>query len=111
MNKFTHIVTGIAFATLAATISQPAAADDSYVVTYRAAELQTEDGMRSLHQRIRDVAKRHCPSYSRTPSLADIRSCREDVVKDLVESIGDPRFIAFIDRSNEHSEPVSIVSN
>ena len=110
MNHFTHIVTGIALATMAVAFSQPAAADD-YVVTYRAAELQTEEGMQSVHERIEAVAKRHCPSYARTPSLADIRSCREDVVKDLAESIGDPRLIAFVEGKRDRSEPVSIVGN
>ena len=66
-----------------------------YAVGFKAEELNSFQGVKSVHAQIEQVAKDHCPSYREIRSLADVRSCRAEVVADLVNKVDNPNLTAF----------------
>ena len=74
------------------------AEDEYYVVKYSQQELQNADGMRQVLQRIETSAKRYCPTYLEIRSHADVQTCVEGVVRDLVAKVDSPAFTAFVNR-------------
>ncbi len=70
-------------------------AKDEYAVSYSVAEMETYDGVQSVHARILKAAKQYCPTYSQIRSHADVRTCVEGVVDDLVDKINHPTLTGF----------------
>lgn len=60
---------------------------DRYALQYTNQDFQTEATVKALYQRIREVAKDHCPNYFRERDLAGVNDCVQDVTLDIVRSI------------------------
>ena len=75
-------------------ISGVANASD-YVLSYSEKELATHDGVKDVHSRIVEAARDYCPRYSSVRSLAEVRSCVDDVVNDLVDKVNHPRMTSY----------------
>ena len=92
MKKFWN--TTLVFA-LAIGMSNSADADDEYLVSYRAHELETVQGMQKVFDRIEAAARSHCPTYREIRSHQDVRVCVRGVMEDLVSKVNHPRFAVF----------------
>ncbi len=77
-------------------LSTPAWAQDNYVITYRAAELNTAVGMQQVLQRIEAAARAYCPTYLEIRSHSDVRTCINAVIADLVEKVDYPAFTRYV---------------
>ena len=66
-----------------------------YAVGFEATELNSYAGVKSVHAKIEQTAKEHCPTYRQIRSLADVRTCRAEVVADLVSKVDNPSLTAF----------------
>lgn len=77
------------------------AGDDQYVMTYNANDFQSVDTVKELYQRIRNLARNHCPDYFRTRDLAGTNDCVNDVVNDLISNINHPALSAYKDGDEE----------
>lgn len=74
---------------IAVVLSAGAQAGDSdrYALQYSNRDFQSEATVKALYQRIRQVAKDHCPNYFRERDLAGVNDCVRDVTLDIVRSI------------------------
>ncbi len=72
-----------------------AVANDEYVLTYSANELSTFNGVQDVHARIVKTAKQYCPTYSQIRSHADVKTCVDGVVADLVEKVDHPQLSGY----------------
>ncbi len=75
--------------------SGTAGADDEYLISYRAHELETVQGMQQVYDRIEAAARSHCPTYREIRSHQDVRVCVRSVMEDLVGKVNHPRFAVF----------------
>ncbi len=90
MKKFALVLVGVfGFAGVASA--------DEYVLTYSEKELANYTGVKSVHERIVKAAKQYCPTYSQIRSHADVKTCVDGVVEDLVSKVNHPRMTAFHD--------------
>ena len=90
------------FAAFALTFAASAyAADDEYVLTYSADDFQSVETVKDLYQRVRNVARNHCPSYFRSRDLAGTTACVDDVVNDLIDNINHPALSAYQDGEDD----------
>ena len=90
------------FAAFALTFAASAyAGDDEYVMTYSADDFQSVETVKELYQRVRTIAREHCPSYFRSRDLAGSTACVDDVVSDLISSINHPALSAYQDGEDE----------
>ena len=80
--------------TCVATFAFSATADD-FSFKYSANEVNSSKGVESIYKSIEQTAKEHCPSWAEVRSLADVRSCREDVANTLVQKINAPLLTAY----------------
>ena len=96
-NQFLVRVAAVAMFVSALLLSSNAAAED-YVVTYKHAELTNAQGVADVHNRIVKAAKRYCPTYLEIRSHADVQTCVEGVVRDLLAKVDSPTFTAFVAR-------------
>lgn len=71
------------------------AANDEYVLAYSTKELSTFSGVEDLHKRIVKTAKQYCPTYSQIRSHADVKTCVDGVVEDLVAKVDHPRLSGY----------------
>lgn len=71
------------------------ASADDYSFKYNTSDLSNYQGVSQVHKDIEATAKAHCPSYTQVRSLADVRSCREDVTNALVEKISSAKLTAY----------------
>ncbi len=65
-----------------------------YALQYSNKDFQSETTVKALYQRIREVAKDHCPNYFRERDLAGVNDCVQDVTLDIVRSIDRPALSA-----------------
>ena len=72
-----------------------AGANDEYLISYRAQELETVQGMQQVYDRIEAAARNHCPTYREIRSHQDVRVCVRSVMEDLVGKVNHPRFAVF----------------
>ncbi|MEM7098022.1 MAG: UrcA family protein [Pseudomonadota bacterium] len=79
-------------------MSAVSAKEERYVVTYSEKELQSVAGMRQVLERIEASAKRYCPTYLEIRSRADVQTCIDEVIQDLVAKVHSPGFTAYVDR-------------
>ena len=72
-------------------------ADDSsrYVLAYSADDFKSKASVRALYQRVRSVARDHCPDYFRERDLPGVTDCVREVTEDLVRSIDHPALTAY----------------
>ena len=104
MNKFANTAT--AFALLAGLAAAPATlAGEGYAVAYTEAQISSTDGMRALHQQIRNTAEEYCPKYSDVRSFPRINACVADVVDDLVAKVNQPAFTAYVEEQSRRARP------
>ena len=68
---------------------------DEYVLTYSEKELATFGGVADVHARIVKAAKQYCPTYSQIRSHADVKTCVDGVVSDLVLKVNHARMTSF----------------
>lgn len=88
--------------------ARAASAADDYVLTYSANDFQTVDTVKALYQRIRSLARGHCPDYFRTRDLPGTSRCVDDVVNDLITSIGHPALSAYGNGSGDEGIRVAL---
>ena len=79
----------------ASVMGASAVAADEYVLSYSEKELANFAGVENVHTRIVKAAKQYCPSYSSVRSLADVRTCVDGVVEDLVAKIDHPKMTSY----------------
>ena len=87
------------------TMGASAAVADDYSFKYNTSDLNSYQGVAQVHRAIEETAKSHCPSYTQIKSLADVRSCREDVTNALVEKISSAKLTAY--HNGESQEQVA----
>ncbi|NOX52464.1 MAG: UrcA family protein, partial [Gammaproteobacteria bacterium] len=58
-----------------------------YTMTYSEGELKNIQGVKAVHARMVKAATRYCPTYTEIRSLADVRTCVNGVVSDLVGTV------------------------
>ena len=72
-----------------------AVANDEYVLSYESNELSTFAGVQDVHARIVKTAKQYCPTYSQIRSHADVKTCVDGVVADLVDKVNHPQLSGY----------------
>jgi len=65
------------------------------VMTYSAADFESVETVKDLYQRVRKIARRHCPSYSRTRNLQGTNACVDEVVDELISRVDHPALTAY----------------
>ena len=109
MNKLITTATTLALLSAAA-FSPTVLAEGEYSVSYNPAQIYSMEGMRSLHQKILTTAKNYCPRYNEKgqgiTQYRQVKTCRADVVEDLVEKINKPAFTAYVERQGSRVQPM-----
>ncbi|MEM7099959.1 MAG: UrcA family protein [Pseudomonadota bacterium] len=78
---------------------------DTFELSYNPEAVDSYKGVVQLHQSIVETAKEHCPTYHQVRSLADVRSCQNDVVNQLLEKVNSARLTAY--HNGEWNEQVA----
>jgi UrcA family protein len=107
MKSMSRYASAVVVATLMA-FAVGAHASDEYVLTYSAKDFQSVDSVKSLYQRIRRLARSHCPDYFRTRDLAGSNDCVNDVVSDLIANIDHPALSAYESGTGDESVRIAL---
>ncbi|PWE17900.1 hypothetical protein DDZ18_04810 [Marinicauda salina] len=94
-----RILPVLPFAALAFAVAAPAHAED-LSFSYRAYELESEDGRQVVLERLEREAARHCDYVPAKRPLWELRAaveCHESIMTDVVNRIGDVRLTAQFD--------------
>ncbi len=94
MVKWVSMAAVALFSSSVAVASAQSSDQAAYSFSYTAAELRSADSIRSLHQRIRRVARENCPSYGVSRELKAGAQCRAEIAATLVNRIGNPALTA-----------------
>jgi UrcA family protein len=90
------------FAAVLVVFAATASAEEFQVaLSYTAADFESVESVKGLHRRIWTLAAKECPNYSRTRDLRASRSCRNGVVKNLVDAIDHPALTAYVEGGDE----------
>ena len=98
MNKLLVLAAGLAFAGFAsATTQQPGLGTPSVVVNYGDLNLDSRNGVATLHARLRSAAQEVCsPLHSRLPGVREkFDSCVASAVSRSVRDVGKSRLTRF----------------
>ncbi len=77
-----------------------------YTMTYSKGELRNIQGVKAVHARMVKAAKLYCPTYTEIRSLADVRTCVNGVVSDLVGTVNHSGLTRYHDGDEEISRIV-----
>ena len=101
MRKTAIVLAGLALFGAAGAMADSGAQGKAVKLSFTKQELNTHDGVVDVHDRIMQVARNQCPTYSQVRNLRRVQNCVTEVTADLVARIDHPRLTSYHNGSDE----------